>query len=386
MNIKIVYNLKTHKISPKYQTLAEIKAAISSIYQNELKDGFTLYVTLDQTQNPYQIQDEQYFQRIKDLYVYLGWQSIKFVVKDLNNPELTTDDINILNQSVVAKSNLQLNQFDDILQKKEIVQSQQQKQEIKNNINDQPQQSNAVDGLTKEIMQQINKLSLQDIDCNNEEFKKFVIEQVDERLVFHGIIQNNNNKKQQIQQEQPKTPVYKMQVLYKQNNQIHMEFGKPYKWEIHLKNDGNVTWKRGMVKLISIAGNFKDLKIDLQNDVKPQETGLFSCIFQPINQQINNINNEFRLAHIENNKPEFFGQKVCFCLFVKNQDVKNQRQSTITQKDAQFNTTINDEKLQKIQKLSELTRISYSESQAFVEQNLNLSLQDLANKYFNQKN
>lgn len=38
------------------------------------------------------------------------------------------------------------------------------------------------------IIYQINNLSLKDVDCSNEEFKKFVIQQVDERLVFHGII------------------------------------------------------------------------------------------------------------------------------------------------------------------------------------------------------
>lgn len=42
-----------------------------------------------------------------------------------------------------------------------------------------------------------------------------------------------------------------------------MEIGKPYKWEIVLKNDGNVIWKKGIVKLIGIAGTFKDLKIEL---------------------------------------------------------------------------------------------------------------------------
>ncbi|CAD8193170.1 unnamed protein product [Paramecium pentaurelia] len=390
MNIKFVYNQKTHKISAKNQTLAEVKSAIQNIYPNELQKGFTLYVTLDQTQSPYQLQDEQFFSRIKDLYTYLGWQSIKFVVKDINNPQLTADDINTLNQSVIVKSNVQLTQFDDILLKKVSDQPKEQKKEIKQS-NNSDQQTNVIEGFTHEIIQQINKLSLQDIDCNNEEFKKFVIEQVDERLVFHGIIQNNNNnnnnnnKKEQIQQEKPIVPQYKMQVIYKQNNQIQMEIGKPYKWEIHLKNDGNVVWKKGIVKLVGIAGTYKDLKIELQNDVKPQDQGLFACILNPPTQEVNNVNNEFKLAHFNGNKPEFFGQKICFCLFVKNKNEKNEKPSTITQKDAKFDATINDMKLQKIQKLSEILRIPHSQSQSFIEENQNLNIEQLIEAYLAKK-
>ncbi|CAD8188608.1 unnamed protein product [Paramecium octaurelia] len=386
MNIKFVYQQRTHKISSKYQTLAEVRTAISNIYPNELSEGFSLYVTLDQTQSPYEIQDEQFFKRIKDLYGYLGWQSIKFLVKDANCPNLTQDEINTLNQSVVVKSNVQLKQFDDILLTKKVAdKSQPQKQEIKeSNPSHKPQQTKEVDGFTQEVIQQINMLSLQDVDCNSEEFKKFVFELIDERLVFHGILQNN--QQQQLKEEQPINPIYKMQVLQKQNNQIHMEIGKPYKWEIQLKNDGNVVWKKGLVKLIGIAGTFKDIKIELQNDVKPQDTGLFSCVLNPPNQKVNNAINEFKLAHFSSNKPEFFGQKVCFCLFVNNQIEKIDRPSTITQKDAQFDTTIKDQQLKTIQTLVSILSISYSDAQHFVQQNQNLDVQQLINAYLAKKN
>ncbi|CAK57707.1 unnamed protein product (macronuclear) [Paramecium tetraurelia] len=384
MNIKFVYQQRTHKISSKYQTLAEIRTAMQNIYPNELSQGFSLYVTLDQTQSPYEIQDEQFFKRIKDLYGHLGWQSIKFLVKDVNFPVLTTDEINTLNQSVVIKSNVQLKQFDDILLKKAADKPQPQKQEIKeSNPQHQPQQTKVADGFTQEIIQQINMLSLQDVDCNSEEFKKFVFELIDERLVFHGIIQN---QKPQLQQEQPINPIYKMQVLQKQNNQIHMEIGKPYKWEIVLKNDGNVIWKKGIVKLIGIAGTFKDLKIELQNDVKPQDTGLFQCMLNPPNQKVSNAINEFKLAHFSSNKPEFFGQKVCFCLFVNNQDEKINRTSTITQKDAQFDTTIIDQQLKKISTLVSVLGVSNSEAQLFVQQNQNLDVEQLINTYLARNN
>ncbi|CAK94553.1 unnamed protein product (macronuclear) [Paramecium tetraurelia] len=384
MNIKFVYNQKTHKISSKKnQTLAEVRGAILNVYPNELQNGFTIYATLDQTQPPYQLQDEQFFSRVKDLYTHLGWQSIKFIVKDINNPQLTADDINALNQSVVIKQNVQLSQFDDILQKKVADQPKEEKQEIKQ-INTQEQQNNVAEGFTQQIIQQINKLSLQDVDCNNEEFKKFIIEQVDERLVFHGIIVNN--KKPQVQKENPINPQYKMQVIYKQNNEIQMEIGKPYKWEVHLKNDGNVIWKKGAVKLVGIAGTYKDLKIELQNDVKPQEEGLFSYVLNPPVYEVNNVSNEFKLAHFNGNRPEFFGQKVCFCLFVKNNIEKNERPSTITQKDAKFNATINDSKLQKINKLTEILGIHNSQAQQFVEENQNLMIEELVQAFLDKKN
>ncbi|CAD8198152.1 unnamed protein product [Paramecium octaurelia] len=382
MNIKFVYNQKTHKISSKNKTLAEVRGAISNVYPNELQNGFTIYVTLDQTQPPYQLQDEQFFSRIKDLYTHLGWQSIKIIVKDINNPELTADDINTLNQSVVIKQNAELSQFDDIFQKKVADKPKEEKQEIKQS-HTQNQENNVAEGFTQQIIQQISKLSLQDVDCNNEEFKKFIIEQVDERLVFHGIIVNN--KKVQVQNENQINPQYKMQVMYKQNNEIQMELGKPYKWEMHLKNDGNVIWKKGSVKLVGIAGTYKDLKIDLQNDVKPQEEGLFQCILNPPAQEVNNVNNEFKLAHYNGNKPEFFGQKVCFCLFVKKNNEKNERPSTITQKDAKFNATINDSKLQKIQHLTEILGIHHSQAQQFVEENQKLKIEELIQAFYDQK-
>lgn len=39
--------------------------------------------------------------------------------------------------------------------------------------------------------------------------------------------------------------------------------GQPYRWEVHIKNDGNVIWNKGIVKLVGIAGTYKDLMIEV---------------------------------------------------------------------------------------------------------------------------
>ena len=47
MNIKIVYNTRTHKISNQVQTLEALKLAILNLYPKQLDQNLVLYIVVN---------------------------------------------------------------------------------------------------------------------------------------------------------------------------------------------------------------------------------------------------------------------------------------------------------------------------------------------------
>ncbi|CAK57879.1 unnamed protein product (macronuclear) [Paramecium tetraurelia] len=301
MNIKIVYNSKTHKIAPKLQTLEDIKKAILILYPKQLADGLELYVTLHPEMDPFKILDDSCFLRIQELYHQLNWKSIKFLVKDLINPDLTNEDLQILNQSVIVQSTVQLSTFNNILQQKP-----QPKQEV---IEIKKQILNSIfySIIKIRIINELQKQEVQELDYESEEFKKFIIDQIDERLKYYGIIENQNK---------PKVPEYQMQ-LQTRNLKITKFVNEQFLFQVQVMNTGTAIWKRRDVELIGLSGYYKNISVNLYEDTAPGQIATFKCnAFSP-SQPIQNMKNEFQvmlyrlseqLAYNDGNQRRFFGE------------------------------------------------------------------------------
>ncbi|CAD8207622.1 unnamed protein product [Paramecium octaurelia] len=317
MNIKIVYNTKTHKISTVHKTLEAIKNAIQNLYPKQLEKGFDLYVTLHPQMEPFKIQDEEALLRIQQIYAQMKWTSIKFLVKDSTNPNLTNDDLSILNQSVITQSNVQLSAVRNLLQESQ-PQNQEQFKEQKQQI---VFEENMPDtNLTQEIINQIEKQELLGFDYHSEEFKQFVIQRIDNRLKHHGILQAQN-----LQAQQPKQ--YKMEL--KQQDFIITKYAdEKFELKFEVVNTGNQVWKRNQVAFVGISGFLKNFRIELQDDVLPRMTAQFSFLCQMPKEEIQNQKNEFQLTYKdEQNQINFFGKKITLVVTVKKnfQQIKDEK-------------------------------------------------------------
>ncbi|CAD8184343.1 unnamed protein product [Paramecium octaurelia] len=297
MNIKIVYNTKTHKIAPKLQTLEEIKKAILTLYPKQLADGFELYVTLHPQMDPFKILDDSCFLRIQELYHQLNWKSIKFLVKDLISPNLTNEDLQILNQSVIVQSTVQLSTFNNLLQQKP--QPKQEVIETKKQIMIADEKKPEI-FLAEQIIKELQKQEFQELDYESEEFKQFIIDQIDERLKHYGIIENQNK---------PKIPEYQMS-LQTRNLKITQFVNQQFQFQVQIMNTGNAIWRKKFVELVGVSGYYKNILVDLQQDTAPGQIATFSWnAFMP-SYPIQNMQNEFQLAYIEGNQRGFFGEKI----------------------------------------------------------------------------
>ncbi|CAD8207361.1 unnamed protein product [Paramecium pentaurelia] len=341
MNIKIVYNTKTHKISSKYQTLEEIKNAIQILYPKQLNNGFDLYVTLHPQIEPFKILNQTCFNRIKDIQIQMNWPSIKFLVKDSTNPNLTNDDLLVLNQSVIVKSTIQLSTVMNLLQqpqqlqKDEFLNQKQQQQQIIIEDNKPQLQQN----LNQEIIKQIEKQEFQGLDYYSEEFKQFVIERIDKRLQYHGILQNDNVK--------PLLARYKIEII-KYDYMISKNVNEKFEWQIEMVNKGDIIWQKNQVALLGLNGHFKNVKIELENDINPGETAKLKYLCQMPNYEIQNFKNQFQMTYIEQNQIKYFGPKISLIITT----VKNNQ---------------NQMKEQKIKQLMDSAEISLEQAMEFIE-------------------
>ncbi|CAK66708.1 unnamed protein product (macronuclear) [Paramecium tetraurelia] len=317
MNIKIVYNTKTHKISTTHKTLETIKNAIQNLYPKHLEKGFDLYVTLHPQMEPFKIQDQEALLRIQQIYTQMNWTSIKFLVKDSTNPNLTNDDLSLLNQSVITQSNVQLSTVMNFLQE-----SKQQNQE---QFTDQKQQivieeNKPETNLAQEIIKQIEKQEFLGFDYHSEEFKQFIIQRIDNRLKYHGILQPKNSQAQQY-------PQYKME-LKQQDFIITKKANEKFEWNFEVFNTGNQVWRRNQVAFVGLNGLFKNVKIQLTNDVYPGQTAKFSLLYQMPKKEVQNLKHEFQLTYQdEQNQTKFFGKKISLVITVKKdlQQIKDEK-------------------------------------------------------------
>ncbi|CAD8107718.1 unnamed protein product [Paramecium sonneborni] len=104
-----------------------------------------------------------------------------------------------------------------------------------------------------------------------------------------------------------------------------MEVEKPFNWEIHLKNYGNVPCRKVIVKLIEIAVESQDIKIEVYQiylnkilvtkkwqTFGKQDYFIIFCIQQIRKSiiQLMNSNQQFfiyQLAHLVDNIQQYFG-------------------------------------------------------------------------------
>ncbi|CAD8084898.1 unnamed protein product [Paramecium primaurelia] len=314
MNIKIVYNTKTHKISQKHQTLQEIKNAILTLYPQQLEGGFDLYVTLHPQMDPFKILDDTCFQRIKELYNQLKWASIKFLVKDLINPNLTNDDISILNQSMIAQSTVQLSKFNDLFQQKPEPKQEEIQKKKENIVNE---ENKPETNFVQQIVNEIQKQEIQELDYHSEEFKQFIIQQIDERLKYHGIFKNEISN--------PKIPEYRMQLLTR-DFQISKFANQKFEIQVEIINTCDFIWRKTNVVLMGVSGYYKNFLIQLEHDINPGEVAKFICYCQMPNYAVYDLGSEFQLAYNDQNQRKFFGDKVSLRITtqINNANIPNQ--------------------------------------------------------------
>ncbi|CAD8118232.1 unnamed protein product [Paramecium sonneborni] len=333
MNIKIIYNTKTHKISQKYQTLEEIRNAIQILYPQQLQNEFDLYISLHYQIEPLKIIDEACLLKIKDLYHQLKWSSIKILVKDSINPNLTNEDLSILNQSVVSQSSVQLSTFiENFQQYQEPKPEIQQKQKI---IIKEIKQEQDV---TQEIINQVQKQEeFLKIDYNSEEFKQFIIQQIDERLKYHGILQAQLLK--------PKLPEYRMQLITK-DFKLSKFINEIEQFQVQITNTGDIIWRKNNVFLCGVDGYYKNEQFELLQDVNPGEIAYFICKFQMPNYEAENLKSEFQMVYYEQGKQKSFGEKLLLVFTVKK---KNNQKPNLKK--------INEQKIKQLMENAAITKI-----------------------------
>ncbi|CAD8138072.1 unnamed protein product [Paramecium pentaurelia] len=271
MNIKVVFENKIHLLPASLNNFNQIKENIKCLYP-KLRKNFEIYTQVLPKQTPFKINNEDHFNQLKQLYGHLKF---KFIIKNSQQDHLEQEEIQALNQSIIAQYNNGDKQLQDIHQ----------------NFND------------------INTKSNQQIQQSN--IEKLIIELVDQRLEFFGLI------KQEIQ------PIFKMKIEHSPST-VFVIPGKQFLWSVCLRNTSNVKWLKEDVYLKCIEGQFLHQKLFFNIDIPINELCTLGIkLIAP--KRLDDSPQIFQLFH----QQQHFGKPIIFKLQLTESLQKKQQASVL---------------------------------------------------------